>query len=174
MKKQFLLAVILLLISACAARAPGYNNFDSQFNASRDAWISKVNKDGQQVSVLMDGIGSDIIFFNKNCSDPVWNNAENKANELLGLARYRQSLAEDNTTIFNQDRQEGNLKLLSSLNDAALGSLFAIADSAAELNCNIIAERNYKAVVKTFIGSRFVAHRERARVGLDDLRAKRK
>ena len=48
-----------------------------------------------------------------------------------------------------------------------------IADSARKRGCLDFADGVYRYVISSFIGSGYTAHRQRAQVGLDDIRAVR-
>lgn len=49
-------------------------------------------------------------------------------------------------------------------------SLFEIAETAAEHKCNKIAKNAYKQVINNYIGSRYAGYRDRAMVGLSQLK----
>jgi hypothetical protein len=48
-----------------------------------------------------------------------------------------------------------------------------IADSARKRGCLDFADGVYRYVISTFIGAGYAAHRQRAQIGLDDIRAVR-
>ena len=48
-----------------------------------------------------------------------------------------------------------------------------IADSARKRGCLDFADGVYRYVISTFIGTGYAAHRQRAQIGLDDIRAVR-
>jgi hypothetical protein len=55
----------------------------------------------------------------------------------------------------------------------AAGWLLDVGDAAAEHGCPEEARMTYQFVIKVFIGEGYAAHRQRAQIGLDDLRAQR-
>ena len=53
------------------------------------------------------------------------------------------------------------------------GWILDAADVAAERDCPDMARMLYQRVIRVYIGSGFAAHRQRAEIGLADLRARR-
>lgn len=56
----------------------------------------------------------------------------------------------------------------------SLSGRLTLADAALKANCLDMADEIYREVISTYTGSRFAAFRERAKLGVDDVRAKRK
>ncbi len=52
------------------------------------------------------------------------------------------------------------------------GLILDLADAAADRDCPEFARALYRAVITTYIGTGYVAHRQRAEIGLVDLRAR--
>jgi hypothetical protein len=52
-------------------------------------------------------------------------------------------------------------------------TLLDVADAAAEHNCPDLAKDIFNRVIAVFVGSNYAAYRQRAEIGLADLRAPR-
>jgi len=49
-----------------------------------------------------------------------------------------------------------------------------IAESALKHDCLDFADKVYRSVISTYVGSGYAAHRQRAQIGIDDVRAAKK
>jgi hypothetical protein len=102
----------------------------------------------------------------------VIDSAEQAANANLELGRKEFSL-------YQQIRDTSYLvKSKAHMNDALaqlqknLDERFELADAALSAGCFGLADDGYRDVIKTHVGSDYQAARDRAKVGIDDVRAK--
>ena len=90
------------------------------------------------------------------------------------LATYRFNLLEDTRSIYQgRPTRRFNLNRFSLYTKDAIDYRFIIADLALKKNCVNIADKNYRHIVSRYSGEAYRSHRERARIGIDDVREKR-
>ena len=61
--------------------------------------------------------------------------------------------------------------VVEKLRESAAHSMIEVAEYATEKHCPQTARKTYLAVIDTFTGSDYAAVRQRAQIGIDDLRA---
>lgn len=64
-------------------------------------------------------------------------------------------------------------KVMQAISPIVVEARFTLADALLEASCLDAADKIYRGTVSTFTGSRFEAARQRALIGIDDVRAKR-
>lgn len=104
----------------------------------------------------------------KDCEHADWNKAFESMQSLEVLAGEIWQWAEADPS-----EAKTYLGLHNSVTDSALERIFALADLAFTHGCLDRADGMYRHVVNRYTGSSFAAFRDRARIGIDDVRAKR-
>lgn len=64
-------------------------------------------------------------------------------------------------------------KVMQAISPMIVEVRFTLADALLEASCLDAADKIYRGTISTFTGSRFEAARQRALIGIDDVRAKR-
>jgi hypothetical protein len=87
-------------------------------------------------------------------------------------AKYYRALDDDPNKFSNVERNVF-LDTIITLNPMAIGAKFNAADAYLAAGCLDPADQIYRDILATYTGSSFASVRERAKVGIDDVRAKK-
>lgn len=82
---------------------------------------------------------------------------------------------ESNDLWYSWELSKAFVKLDNSLDHARFTASmnFEIADSALKNGCLDFADKAYREIIVIYIGTAYAAYRDRARIGIDDIRAAR-
>ncbi len=109
------------------------------------------------------------------CKDRKWDEGEKTVGNIETLADRRWEYSERDTPYYQRIPQarDTSLKFYKIFTDTALQARFGLADLALKKKCFEIADQHYRHIVSRYTGSAYAAYRERAMIGIEDVRAKR-
>lgn len=147
--KKILVTTVCIFLTSCA-------NSPTQ----RDTTVSDAQRDYRILQQSLDGLSS--------CSGAGFELARSSA-DLLETRMMRNYNATISPRYSNTQKRvlREELDVITPL--AANGRL-ELADKASALGCKQKAKEHYNTVLKTFVGSGYASYRDRAKVGLADLR----
>lgn len=156
-------ALICILVSGCA---PTSQNPNSVSNRMVNDYSSSINDSSV--------VGRNLTEFQSsetNCESPILSEAISKSNRITNRAMYHYSGAV-NTAFSNVQRRE-HRSVYRDIVPLAVNTTLDIGDVALQKGCLDIADRQYREVLEVFVGPSYSAYRERAAIGIEDVRAKR-
>lgn len=105
-----------------------------------------------------------------SCSSVAYRLAQSSADLLWSDISSDYSIAEKRTLRYSDAEMSMAEERLQIAIPYHIHSLFAIAETAAEHKCNKIAKNAYSQVINNYIGYRYAGYRDRAMVGLNQLK----
>lgn len=180
MRYRLCVASCVLALSACQPQSGGLITLD-ETRAFESEFRAKVVSDTSEVGQAMTGINefTDSQRAQPNCSSAGWQRVESQAALIENHADYRRVLTLpspptlDRKAAMMATKRSENVTLQGRFADTAARARLAIADAALAQKCLDLADKHYRYVTATFTGSAWTAYRERARIGVDDVRAAR-
>ncbi len=171
----------VLALSACQPQSGGLLVTQDETRTLESEFRAKVVSDTNEVSQSMAAINEfvDGQRAQPNCSSPGWQHVESQAALIENHADYRRVLTLpspptlDRKAAMMATKRSENITLQGRFADTAARARLAIADAALAQKCLDLADKHYRYVTATFTGSAWTAYRERARIGVDDVRAAR-
>lgn len=109
------------------------------------------------------------------CKNPNWPKGAELTSQLERLADNRWEASQRDTPYYRRIPQARatSLKFYDLFTGTALKSRHAFADLALKKGCLDTADHHYRHIMKRYTGSAYAAHRDRAKIGIEDVRAKR-
>ena len=152
MKKILLTTVCVLLISC--ANAP----------TARDTTVNDAQNDYRILQQALDRLPNK----KSSCSSSTFELAVSSA-DLLETRMMRNYNATKDARYSNTQKRvlKEELDVITPL---AASARLALADKALALGCMSEAKKHYSSILETFVGLGYAAYRDRAKVGLADLR----
>jgi len=178
MKSTLAIALSVLVVSACAPEGMQGTNI-SEFNRMYKEWLAKIDKDQEAMERYPDTLHDNLTAIVKrspiDCQLSAWKAALDTVGEMEAVADDRWRLVNDNSALYQvRSTRDLNLKLHRQNVETSIAARFGIADTALKHGCIDIADENYRHIFKVYTGSLYNAHRERAKIGIDDVREKRR
>lgn len=164
-----------ILLSGCQG-ASGKSAWDKKFERDYNAWLERWEKDKTDMNDRSKKIIVHLKTVAKtsptDCQEEAWQSALESVKTMELITSYRWLLVQSGTPS-DRAKRGTNLRIHRSYAEDTITARFDIADTALNLGCLDIADTNYRQVFKVYTGRAYTAHRERAKIGIDDVRQKR-
>jgi hypothetical protein len=92
--------------------------------------------------------------------------------DRLSLIESKKQLARTLSRVRKVTQTEEALEA-DELTEGLTGNIFLIADNSLKLGCLDLADEYYRKIINIFVGAAYVAYRQRAQVGIEDVRVER-
>jgi hypothetical protein len=139
--------------------------------ASPDGDIAEASQHFKDILTLTSNYTSDTAH---ECTDRRMKLANTMLQIIEALSGvYQRSLEPDDRGNYSNVQLREMLRATEALNEVALQSTFEIADTFKKVGCLDDADQLYRRVQSQYVGSAYVAQRERAATGIEDIRALR-
>ena len=155
------------------ANDPALSKKLAEINKARDRQVRAIDERTSRLARYMETVlnAEKALSQNrKDCGSPLWGNAANAIGSMEALSDevWRQYQSRENYS------QEADLSSFNTAMNYAAQTNFKIADLALKQGCLDIADERYRHVVTRYTGTAYAAFRDRARIGIDDVRDRRK
>ena len=153
---------------------------NTKFNKAHNEFYQKIDEHKSILATSKTTVGDSLSEVGQaspvNCKHEAWEKMSLSVLTIEELANYRWILWKDEgyTYYYSVDSvRRINLGLFDDFTKEAINARFDIADTALKGDCLDIADENYRHVIKVYTGSSYAAQRDRAKLGIDDVRQKR-
>lgn len=138
--------------------------------AQAETMVDRQNNFTQEVMKNIDDIERQIVSYQKSLKTSCSKKSprlDKAIDDSAGLIRRNQSMAENES-----DRRviQAHRNLSNTLSNDLADIIFRAADSSLKAKCYEAANYYYRKIVSLFIGSSYAAQRQRAQIGIDDVR----
>lgn len=108
------------------------------------------------------------------CKHASWEKGKIATIEIEAIADNRWDVSQSGLVYFRRvpKAAQVNLNFFELFTDTAIKSRFGLADLALKKECLDIAGSHFRHALNKYTGSAYAAYRDRAKVGIDDVRAK--
>jgi hypothetical protein len=178
--KLIIVGMVLVSVSACqTARTQERAASKAHFNYEFDTWQQDNREEpreiDRQIEVVTSSLKKAVQQNPINCKGPNWRAASEAVSIMEGVAARRWTRVNSRAPLMrSNDIRRLNLNLHRQHVTGTLGASFIPANAALRSGCHNGADKVYRHIIQKYTGSAYTAQRERARLGIDDVREKRR